>query len=95
MSNLVPVQVLASRSYSFTGDKGDAVNLVEVTAMIQLGTDSIIGKLNFKGLKALAPGMYTASLRAAEKAGKLVFGLTDLQPSTAPAAAAYAAAQGK
>lgn len=78
MSN-VNLEVLASRAYSFDGDKGDKVNLVEVTARVQLGADTIIGKLNFKGTQALAAGMYTASIRAAEKAGKLVFNLTDLR----------------
>lgn len=80
----VKVEVLASRSYSFKGDKGDDVSLVEVTARILSGTDTVIGKINFKGSQALALGAYTATLRAAEKAGKLVFNLADLKPEAYP-----------
>jgi hypothetical protein len=81
--NRVNVEVLASRSYSFTGDKGDVVALVETTCRIESGTDTVIGKLNFKGAQALKPGLYTATLKAAEKAGKLIFGLTDFQAAPA------------
>lgn len=81
--NRVNVEVLASRSYSFTGDKGDSVALVESTCRIESGNDTVIGKVNFKGSQALKPGIYTATLKAAEKAGKLFFSLTDFQ--TAPA----------
>lgn len=76
----VKVEVLASRAYSFDGDKGDKVNLVEVTARVHSGADTIIGKLNFKGTVPLIAGMYSATIKAAEKAGKLAFSLTDFKP---------------
>jgi hypothetical protein len=81
--NRVNLEVLASRSYSFTGDKGDDISLVESTCRIESGSDTVIGKLNFKGSQALKPGPYTATLKAAEKAGKLFFGLSDFQPAPA------------
>lgn len=79
MSVQVPVQVLASRSYSFTGDKGDAVALVEVSAMVQLGQDTVVGKVNMRGGQALKPGQYVADLVASEKQGKLSFSLRDFR----------------
>lgn len=87
----VPVQVLASRSYSFAGDKGETVNMVEIQAMVKLGEDTVIGKVNNRGTLALRPGVYEADLRAAERAGKLSFSLSNF----VPAAASYQAAAGK
>jgi len=77
----VQVEVLASRAYDFKGTEGDKVELVEATCRVHSGTDTVIGKINFKGRIALVPGMYSAMLRVAEKAGKLSFNLTDFKPA--------------
>lgn len=83
----VPVQVLNSRPYSFNGKDGKPVNLVEVMCLIKLGTDSHAGKVNVRGTAALAPGNYTASLRANDKDGKLSFSIGDFVPASAGYAA--------
>lgn len=87
----VPVQVLSSRHYSFAGSDGRAVNIVEAMCLLKFGESQIVGKVNTRGMEALKPGGYTATLRASERDGKLNFSLGDF----VPAASSYAAAAGK
>lgn len=87
---LIPVQVLASRNYSFAGSDGHPVNIVEAHCMITLDGKTIIAKVNTRGVAALKPGDYQARLLAAERNGKLVLSLGDFVLS----ATAYKTASG-
>lgn len=87
---LIPVQVLASRNYSFDGSDGRPVSIVEAHCMITLDGIAVVGKINTRGVAALQPGNYQARLHAAERGGKLVLSLGGFTP----AAAAYKAASG-
>lgn len=78
---LIPVQVLTSRNYSFAGQDGHPVNIVEAYCMITLDGKTIVAKINTRGAAALKPGDYQARLFAAERNGKLVLSLGDLTPS--------------
>lgn len=87
---LIPVEVVTSRHYSFTGDDGRPVNIVEALCLVDLGGEKVAGKINTRGNSALKPGNYQARLRASEKGGKLAITIGDF----VAAAPAYAAASG-
>lgn len=87
----VPVQVLSSRHYSFAGNDGKQVNIVEAMCLVKHNGQQVVGKVNTRGLQALEPGNYTATLRVSEREGKLAFSLGDFVGT----AQAYAAAAAK
>lgn len=93
---LIPVQVLASRNYSFAGADGHPVNVVEIHCLLTLDAKSVIGKINTRGVSALQPGNYQARLYASERGGKLVLSLGDftLAAAATSSAAAYKTASG-